>query len=109
MNDTPRTDEWYVTDTDYGTPEVFDKIRNDTICGIYGGKTIGEQYDIAARIAKLPDLERELTAMTKQRDRLAEALEQILSYQGRFAEEDPESIASEALQYLNNFPQTPAK
>jgi len=66
MSDAPRTDEWHVTDTD--TPEVFDKIRNETICGIYGGKTIGEQYDIAARIAKLPDLERELTAMTEQRD-----------------------------------------
>jgi len=75
MSDAPRTDEWYVTDTD--TPEVFDKIRNETICGIYGGKTIGEQYDIAARIAKLPDLERELTAMTKQRDRLAETIDRL--------------------------------
>jgi hypothetical protein len=35
--------------------------------------------------------------VTEQRDRLAEALERILSYQGRFAEEDPESIAAEAL------------
>jgi hypothetical protein len=42
-------------------------------------------------------LERELTAATEQRDRLAEALELILSYQGRFCEEDPESIAAEAL------------
>ena len=33
----------------------------------------------------------------EQRDRLAEALERILSYQGRFSEEDPESIAAEAL------------
>ena len=38
--------------------------------------------------------------VTEQRDRLAEALERILSYQGRFAEEDPESIATEALQSL---------
>jgi hypothetical protein len=36
----------------------------------------------------------------EQRDRLVEALERILSYQGRFAEEDPESIATEALQSL---------
>jgi predicted nucleic acid-binding Zn-ribbon protein len=36
----------------------------------------------------------------EQRDRLAEALERILSYQGRFSQEDPESIAAEALQSL---------
>jgi DNA repair exonuclease SbcCD ATPase subunit len=35
--------------------------------------------------------------LSLERDRLAEALERILSYQGRFAEEDPESIAAEAL------------
>jgi hypothetical protein len=74
MSNTPRMDEWYVTDTDCGTSGVFIKTRNDTICGIYGGKTIGEQYDIAARIAKLPDLECELTSITKQRDELAAQL-----------------------------------
>ena len=42
----------------------------------------------------------ELTAVTEQRDRIAEALERILEYQGRFAEEDPESIAKEALKSL---------
>jgi hypothetical protein len=42
-------------------------------------------------------LERELATVTEQRDRLAEAMERILSYQGRFGEEDPESIAAEAL------------
>jgi hypothetical protein len=46
------------------------------------------------------ELETELTTVTEQRDRLAEALERILEYQGRFAEEDPESIAKEALQSL---------
>ena len=46
------------------------------------------------------ELERELTAVTEQRDRLAEALERILDYQGRFAEEEPESIAREALKSL---------
>jgi hypothetical protein len=33
----------------------------------------------------------------EQRDRLAEALERIADYQGRFAEDDPQSIAAEAL------------
>ena len=42
-------------------------------------------------------LETELTAVTEQRDRLAEALERIADYQGRFAEDDPQSIAAEAL------------
>jgi hypothetical protein len=41
--------------------------------------------------------EQQLAAVTEQRDRLAEALERVLEYQGRFAEEDPESIAAEAL------------
>jgi hypothetical protein len=45
-------------------------------------------------------LMRENKMLTDQRDRLAVALEQILEYQGRFAEEDPESIAREALQSL---------
>jgi hypothetical protein len=38
--------------------------------------------------------------LTEQRDRLAEALERILDYKGRFAEEEPESIAREALKSL---------
>jgi hypothetical protein len=40
---------------------------------------------------------REVYELREQRDRLAEALERVLEYQGRFAEEDPESIAAEAL------------
>ena len=40
---------------------------------------------------------REVYELREQRDRLAKALERILSYQGRFCEEDPESIAAEAL------------
>jgi len=36
----------------------------------------------------------------EQRDRLAGALERVLEYQGRFTEEDPESIAAEALESL---------
>jgi len=51
----------------------------------------------------------DVKSIIAQRDRLAEALERILEYQGSFAEEDPESIATEALESLTNFPQTPAK
>jgi hypothetical protein len=40
---------------------------------------------------------REVYELVEQRDRLAEALERVLEYQGRFGEEDPESIAAEAL------------
>lgn len=54
-------------------------------------------YCYANDMAKL---ELELTTVTKQRDRLAESLERILDYKGRFAEEDPESIAREALKSL---------
>jgi len=46
------------------------------------------------------EMERERDEAREQRDRLADALERILSYQGRFAEEEPESIANEALQSL---------
>ncbi len=69
-------------------------------------KEVTEQRDEA-----LSDLEfrrdlyslqtKQLDDVREQRDRLAEALERILDYQGRFAEEDPESIAKEALQSLN--------
>jgi hypothetical protein len=54
-------------------------------------------HDVTISAFDLDRLESELAAVTEQRDRLAEALERILEYQGRFAEEDPESIAAEAL------------
>ena len=41
--------------------------------------------------------EQQLNDVRVERDRLAEALERVLEYQGRFDEEDPESIAAEAL------------
>jgi hypothetical protein len=44
--------------------------------------------------------EQQLNDVRAERDRLAEVLERILSYQGRFCEEDPESIAAEALAAL---------
>jgi len=65
MNDIP---EWYVTETNHNTLEVFDTIKNEIICGIYGGKTIGEQYEIASRIANLPDLERQRDTAIAERD-----------------------------------------
>ena len=52
----------------------------------------------AARSKQLLEL---CGTLREQRDRLAEALERIADYQGRFGEEDPESIATEALQSLN--------
>lgn len=68
-------------------------------------KEVTEQRDEA-----LSDLEfrrdlyslqtKQLDDVREQRDRLAEALERILDYQGRFAEEEPESIAREALKLL---------
>jgi len=79
------------------------------------------------------ETERELTAITEQRDeeweiyqklysaelaranhykkqhtKMVEALERILEYQGRFAEEDPQSIAREALQSLTTNAQAMA-
>ena len=39
--------------------------------------------------------------LERERDMLIDALEKILDYQGRFAEEDPTSIATEAIQSLN--------
>jgi hypothetical protein len=42
--------------------------------------------------------------LERERNMLKDALERILSYQGRFAEEDPESIAAEALQSLTPKP-----
>jgi len=78
--DTPRTDEEWAA-WPYAGPGI----------SVHFGREL-ERELIAARA--------ELTAVTEQRDRLAEALEQILEYQGRFAEEDPQSIAREALQSL---------
>jgi hypothetical protein len=49
---------------------------------------------------QLNEVRAELIKTITQRNNLAEALERILSYQGRFAEEDPESVAIEALKSL---------
>ena len=58
----------------------------------------GEKYWVPVDIAR--KLERELAEARGQRDRLAEELELIRDYQGMFAEDDPQSIATKALQSL---------
>ena len=52
------------------------------------------------RLAEILGNMKTLAEITKQRDRLAEALERIRDYQGLFAEDDPQSIATEALQSI---------
>jgi chromosome segregation ATPase len=74
-SDTPRTDEWYVTDERYGTVEVYDTIRKQIIAGVYGGKTIGEQYEIAQLIADAPKLKAELTAARAEIEAIMETLQ----------------------------------
>jgi hypothetical protein len=106
--------------TDKPTPRTDQKY--ETICESWSNSV--SNFPEMTEFAR--QLERELTAVTeqrdavtlrlgntqermfnaeRQRDRLAEALERILEYQGRFAEEDPESIATEALQSIatNHF------
>jgi hypothetical protein len=64
MSDTP---EWYVTDyPEEGSFAITDGY--EIFAQIIGGKTVGDECDLANRIAKLPDLERE-------RDALKHALE----------------------------------
>ena len=105
LNDTltPTNDEWIVTDNE-NYIEIASIKTCDSIASVHGGKTIGDQYDLAGRIARVPQLERELIAargelaelkeeygtwwaqkriaidelkeVTEQRDRLAEALRQ---------------------------------
>jgi hypothetical protein len=56
MSDTPK---WYVTDYPVeGSFAVTDGY--DILAMISGGKTVGDECELASRIAKLPDLEREL-------------------------------------------------
>ena len=76
---TPTNDEWIVTDN-MNYIEIASTQTRDSIASVHGGKTVGEQYDLAGRIAKVPQLERELTAMTEQRNEMAEILRDILAY-----------------------------
>tara|TARA_R110000822_G_scaffold305549_1_gene431357 strand:- start:718 stop:1308 length:591 start_codon:yes stop_codon:yes gene_type:complete len=108
LNDTltPTNDEWIVTDNE-NYIEIASIKTCDSIASVHGGKTIGDQYDLAGRIARVPQLERELIAareeikelndklddavadatnavndiirMKAQRDRLAEALHKVVT------------------------------
>ena len=98
---TPTNDEWIVTDN-MNYIEIASTQTRDSIASVHGGKTVGEQYDLAGRIAKVPQLERELTAVTEQRDRLADAFESIIgeaAFEG--IPESKQQFIHEALQYLN--------
>ena len=83
MNDTPTptNDEWIVTDNE-NYIEIASIKTCDSIASVHGGKTIGDQYDLAGRIARVPQLERELTAareelkaVTEQRDGLRSGID----------------------------------
>jgi len=98
MNDTPRTDEWetYCDECYYH----LWRVRRKNERGFNDGYHVHNGEEARALVNLLNKQDSELAAVTEQRDRLAVALERILEYQGRFAEEDPESIADEALQSL---------
>ena len=92
---TPRTDEFVTTWDFYNDPfEAIDHAQTlETEL-----TAVTEQRDgLRSGIDYASD---QLTKVIEERDRLAEALDRIIDYQGRFAEEDPESIAKEALKSL---------
>ena len=95
---TPTNDEWIVTDNE-NYIEIASIKTCDSIASVHGGKTIGDQYDLAVRIARVPQLERELTAVTEQRDRLAEELARTRNMIHTHPDA-AESCATEALQSL---------
>jgi len=72
---------------------------NDTPTPTFADKLADQSYKATIQHAmdRIDKLNAEWAAVTEQRDGLVEALERIAEYQGRFAEEDPESIAREAL------------
>jgi len=90
-------ENWYVADEreDY---DFTITSGYDTICGNIGGNTIGEQIDLANRIAKLPQLECELAEAREQRDGLAAIARELTAMirvnvmWGRFAECSVEQI-----------------
>ena len=68
MSETP---EWYVTEYPVeGSFAVTDGYK--IFAQIIGGKTVGDECDLASRIAKLPDLERE-------RDEAREIAQQLIN------------------------------
>jgi len=103
--DTPRTDKFVATWDFYNDP--FESIDHAQILE-RELTAVTEQRDEALDQLRKAQVENDhnwqamelYESEREQRDRLAEALERILEYQGRFAEEEPESIAREALQSI---------
>lgn len=92
-------ENWYVADEreDY---DFTITSGYDTICGNIGGNTIGEQIDLANRIAKLPQLERELAEMTAYADKLAAGFpEGMLPKDVEVLREANAKLAEEASEY----------
>jgi hypothetical protein len=65
-----KTPEWYVTEypeeCSFAVTDGY-----DIFAMICGGKTVGDECDLANRIAKLPDLERERDEALNERNELA--------------------------------------
>ena len=91
MKDTPRNDEWetYCDECYYH----LWRVRRKNERGFNDGYHLNNGNEAKDLVGLLNNLE-------MQRHKLLEALERILDYQGRFAEEEPESIAREALKSL---------
>jgi predicted phage-related endonuclease len=71
-------DEWIVTDNE-NYIEIASTKTCDSIASVHGGKTIGDQYDLAGRIAKVPQLERELTAAREEIKELNDKLDDAVA------------------------------
>lgn len=75
LSKSPAT-KWYVTDYPVeGSFAVTDGY--EIFAQIIGGKTVGDECDLASRIAKLPDLERELAEAREKIKRQAERICQL--------------------------------
>jgi hypothetical protein len=64
---------------------------------IGGGHVYISSCDPHVKATYARDLLRHLAEVRKQRDTLAEALRKVRDYQGNFGEDDPKSVAIEAL------------
>jgi len=86
------------------TPRTDQEIQRCTIVHFIT-ESDDDGYGVKANFAR--KLERELTAVTEQRDRLAEALEQIIEEDGvpmSMRASSPKSLAKHALQFLTQSP-----
>ena len=103
-------DEWDHVDSDFGPFGPSDSVPAD-----FARKLERERDEARAEMIRWMsiaegrgrtddeeenDTQAELAEAREQRDRLAEALERIRDYQGLFVENDPQSVATEALQSI---------